>query len=77
MMTLNKEYLRAHLVSLKIQREAAEKQMILDRHVLDESTKNFHRIEGSMTLARNLMTVCESQEKTAKAVGTNGAKHSG
>lgn len=83
-MMITKEYLQNHLALLKIQRDAAHKQMVMDELALTESTKNFHKFEGGMSAVRNLISVAvnltEPKQKTVKRIPinrmTNGTKHS-
>lgn len=75
---IDKEYLKSHLLTLKIQRDAASKQVAVDERVLRESETNLNRIEGSLTLCRNLLQVADSMAKNHAKAGNNGSatKHS-
>lgn len=73
---ITKDYLKSQYMTLKVQREAARRQVASDELSLRESTKNLDRIDGSMNTVRNLIVAAESQELQKERVVVNGAKHS-
>lgn len=77
---ITSHYLKSHLMSLKVQREAARKQVAIDENMFKESVSNLNRIEGSLVVVRNLITVADSIEKetpikVASATEPNGTEH--